>query len=92
MRLANPYAAMPSLHVAWAVWCALAVVVATRTRWRHLAWLYPITTTLVVLATANHFVLDVAAGGGLTTAAFYATERAMRAARRPSTVAIDLTS
>jgi hypothetical protein len=53
---------MPSLHVAWAAWCAAAVVIATRGRWRHLAWLYPAATTFVVLASANHFVLDVAAG------------------------------
>ena len=61
-RLVNLYAAMPSLHVAWAAWCAAAVVIATRGRWRHLAWLYPAATTFVVLASANHFVLDVAAG------------------------------
>jgi hypothetical protein len=64
--LVNLYAAMPSLHVAWAAWCALAVVTAARGRWRHLAWLYPAATTLVVLASANHFLLDAA--GGLTTA------------------------
>jgi hypothetical protein len=39
--LANLYAAMPSLHAAWAAWCAAAVVVATRSRWRHLARFYP---------------------------------------------------
>ncbi|HEY2522441.1 MAG TPA: phosphatase PAP2 family protein [Streptosporangiaceae bacterium] len=59
---ANLYAALPSLHVAWATWCAVAVVMATRTRWRHLAWLYPAATTFVVLSSANHFVFDVAGG------------------------------
>lgn len=59
---ANLYAALPSLHVAWATWVAVAVVMATRTRWRHLAWLYPAATTFVVLSSANHFVLDVAGG------------------------------
>jgi hypothetical protein len=61
-RLANLYAAMPSLHVAWATWCAVAVITATRSRWRHLAWLYPTATVLVVLASANHFLLDAADG------------------------------
>ena len=61
-RLVNLYAAMPSLHVAWAAWCAVAVITATRSRWRHLAWLYPWVTVLVVLASANHFLLDVAGG------------------------------
>ena len=52
--------------VSWAAWCAGAVVVATRTRWRHLSWFYPSATTLVVLASANHFLLD--ATGGLLVA------------------------
>ena len=64
--LVNLYAAMPSLHVAWAAWCAAAVVITTRGRWRHLAWLYPAATTLVVLVSANHFLLDVT--GGLAVA------------------------
>jgi PAP2 superfamily len=32
------------------------------TRFRHVAWLYPITTALVVLATANHYLIDAVAG------------------------------
>ena len=79
--LVNLYAAMPSLHVAWACWCAAAVVTATRTRWRHLAWLYPAATTLVVLASANHFLLDAAAGLAITTLGLLAT----RAHRPPDT-------
>ena len=58
----NEYAAMPSLHVGWAVWCAVAVVAVLKTPWRHLAWLYPLTTTLVVAATANHYFLDAIGG------------------------------
>jgi len=53
---------MPGLHVAWATRCAVAVITATRSRWRHLAWLYPTATVLVVLASANHFLLDAAGG------------------------------
>ena len=30
--------------------------------WRHLAWLYPLATTWVVAATANHYFLDAIAG------------------------------
>lgn len=81
-RLVNLYAAMPSLHVAWAAWCAAAVVLATRTRWRHLAWLYPAATTLVVLASANHFVLDVAAGLAVMTLGLLAARAIPAAARR----------
>jgi hypothetical protein len=58
----NEIAAMPSLHVGWAVWCAVAVSTALRSRWRYLVWLYPLGTTLVVVATANHYLLDAVAG------------------------------
>ena len=64
-RFVNLYAAMPSLHVAWAVWCAAAVVMTSRSRWRHLAWLYPALVTVIVVATANHFVVDAVAGAAL---------------------------
>lgn len=76
----NLYAAMPSLHVCWAAWCAVAVVSTTRSRWRHLAWLYPVATAFVVLASANHFVLDVI--GGLLVAAFGMAVTGRRPARR----------
>jgi hypothetical protein len=77
--LVNLYAAMPSLHVAWAAWCAAALVAATRGRRRHLAWLYPAATTLVVIATANHFLADAAAGLAVTALGLLAA----RAATRP---------
>jgi len=64
--LVNLYAAMPSLHVAWAAWCALALVTTARSRWRQLAWLYPAATTFVVLASANHFLLDIVGGLAVT--------------------------
>jgi hypothetical protein len=61
--LTNQYAAMPSLHVAWSLWCALIVLAATRRAWvRVPAALLPAVTVLVVLATANHWVLDGPAG------------------------------
>jgi PAP2 superfamily protein len=74
--LVNLYAAMPSLHVAWAAWCAAAISAAARTRWRRLAWLYPAATTLVVLASANHFLLDAAGGVAVTGLGMLAAGRA----------------
>jgi hypothetical protein len=80
------YAAVPSLHVAWAVWCALAVVCAFDTPWRHLAWLYPVTTTLVVIGTANHYVLDAVAGLVVLGAAWWVTgDRVVPFRRKPPT-------
>lgn len=67
----NIYAAIPSLHVGWAVWAAGALVAAyPDSRWRHGFWLYPIMTTTVVLGTANHYLIDAAAGGLLVVAAY----------------------
>lgn len=56
--VANQYAAMPSLHVAWAVLVALAVVLATRNRWRWIIVVHPVITVFVVVVTANHYWLD----------------------------------
>jgi len=68
----DQYASMPSLHVAWAVWCALALYPVVR-HWalRVLVVAYPLMTALVVVATGNHFFLDAVAGtllAGLTWA------------------------
>jgi PAP2 superfamily len=60
---ANQLAAMPSLHIAWAVWCTLVIWSISRRLWlRALAVLYPCLTAFAVLATGNHFVLDIVAG------------------------------
>ncbi len=65
---ANQLAAMPSLHMAWAAWCALVIWQLSERLWvRALAVLYPCLTCLAVLGTGNHFVLDILAG--LATAA-----------------------
>lgn len=59
----NQYAAMPSLHIGWALWCSVVVVTLVRRRWlKTLAVAYPVVTLLVILATANHFVLDAVGG------------------------------
>jgi hypothetical protein len=50
--------AMPSVHVGWALLVAVAIIITARSRWRWLAALYPVMTTLAVIVTANHFWLD----------------------------------
>ncbi|HWX45850.1 MAG TPA: phosphatase PAP2 family protein [Solirubrobacteraceae bacterium] len=60
---ANQFAALPSLHMAWAVWCSLVMWSLSRRMWvRVLAVLYPCMTCMAVLATGNHYLLDVLAG------------------------------
>ena len=62
-EITNQYAAMPSLHVGWAVWCAFVVARVTTRAWlRALAMLHPLLTSIVVVVTANHFVLDIVGG------------------------------
>lgn len=61
--IANQFAAMPSLHFGWAVWCGLALFVYARTRTARGFGIFHITFTLfAVMATANHFWLDALGG------------------------------
>ena len=54
---------MPSLHFAWATWCALGIwpIVSNRTA-RVLVATYPIATLFAVIVTGNHFWLDAVGG------------------------------
>jgi hypothetical protein len=70
----DQYAAMPSLHLAWATWVAFTVwaITAHTGRLRSLrvpALLHPVLTGVAVVITANHFVLDVVAGVALAVLA-----------------------
>lgn len=64
---ADQYGAFPSLHLAWAVWTAVVAYRLVRHPVLRRLWLcYPLITATVVIATGNHYVLDVAAGGLIT--------------------------
>jgi hypothetical protein len=58
----NPFAAFPSLHLAWAAWCAWVITRHHRSRLASLVWLYPVATAVVLVATANHFTVDLVGG------------------------------
>jgi hypothetical protein len=61
--LSNQYAAMPSLHFGWALWCTLALVPTFRSRIvRTLLIIYPALTLFAIVVTANHFWLDALGG------------------------------
>jgi membrane-associated phospholipid phosphatase len=65
-KLYDPIAAMPSIHVAYAVVTATGIAEASRSPLaRRLAPAYPPLVALTVLATANHYVLDAVAGAAL---------------------------
>lgn len=78
----NPYAAMPSLHMAWSTWCACAVIAALgaagrRRRWRWAALLYPCWTLSVVVGTANHWIGDAVGGWLFLAGAWFGVSRWM---------------
>ena len=77
--LANPYAAMPSLHAADALIVGVFLVSICRRWWTKALWaLWPAWVWFCVLATANHFLLDVLAGIGVAILAILAVRQASR--------------
>ncbi|MGW0844586.1 phosphatase PAP2 family protein [Streptomyces sp. NPDC002787] len=80
--MTNQYAAMPSLHVGWSLWCGVIL-------WRFgggsplvrtAAVAYPLITTVVVMGTANHYFLDAVAGAAVMGAGLLLTPLVMRIA------------
>jgi hypothetical protein len=65
----NQYAAMPSLHFGWSLWCGIQMWSFGGRWWRVAAVVYPALQVLVVVATANHFTLDVVGGAACVLAA-----------------------
>jgi hypothetical protein len=71
-NMSNQYAAMPSMHIGWSLWCGLTIFALSSVPWvRVLGLLYPTATLVVIVATANHFWLD-AVGGALCLTFGYA--------------------
>ncbi|MFC9057568.1 phosphatase PAP2 family protein [Streptomyces sp. NPDC057074] len=84
--MTNQYAAMPSLHVGWALWCGVIL-------WRYggsrltkvLGVVYPLVTTIVVMGTANHYFLDAVAGAAVMGAGLLLTPVVLRISHRART-------
>ncbi|MEY9963574.1 cbb3-type cytochrome oxidase subunit 3 [Streptacidiphilus sp. MAP12-16] len=68
-NVSNQFAAMPSMHIGWSLWCGLTIAFLARRRWvRVLGLLYPLSTLVVIVASANHFFMDAVAGALCTGA------------------------
>ncbi|MFI1656204.1 phosphatase PAP2 family protein [Streptomyces sp. NPDC020472] len=81
--LTNQYAAMPSLHVGWALWCGVMLGRYGRTPLtKALGVAYPLVTTVVVMGTANHYLLDAVAGAAVMGAGLLLAPYALRLADR----------
>ncbi|WP_329132266.1 phosphatase PAP2 family protein [Streptomyces sp. NBC_01476] len=82
-HLTNQYAAMPSLHVGWSLWCGIILWRYGRHRVvRGLGLLYPMVTALVVMGTANHYLMDAAAGVATMGVGFLISKPALRVTDR----------
>ncbi len=70
-NLANPFAAMPSLHFAWTLLIGIAIVHIAKNWWlRIIGILVPLGMLTAIVGSSNHFFLD-AFGGGLTIGIAY---------------------
>jgi hypothetical protein len=80
--VSNQYAAMPSVHIAWATWCALALGPRLKNRAASaLAWAYPAITFVVIIITANHYIVDAVAGLVILAIGWFTADRITRAGR-----------
>jgi PAP2 superfamily len=75
---ADQLSAMPSVHVAWALLVAIAVISVSSSRWRWWIVAHPVLTVFVVTATANHFWLDGIVAAVLLGAALAVQSLAVR--------------
>lgn len=83
-KISNQYAAMPSVHVAWATWTTLAFYPRVRHRWaRVLAVLYPVVTVFVIVISGNHYLLDAVGGLVVLASGWVLSGFLTRAGRHP---------
>ena len=79
--VANQFAAMPSVHVGWALLVGLGVVLVARGAWRWVALIHPVLTLAVVTVTANHYWSDGIVAAALVAGALAVTSGLRRGAR-----------
>ncbi|MFF0071825.1 bifunctional glycosyltransferase 87/phosphatase PAP2 family protein [Streptomyces sp. NPDC005494] len=67
----NQYAAMPSLHFGWSLWCGVVILLLAPKAWmKALGLLHPVFTVSAIVATGNHWVLDAVGGAAVVAAGF----------------------
>jgi membrane-associated phospholipid phosphatase len=79
-QLFNPYAAVPSMHVAFALMIGWSLAKLVRNRvlsafW----WAYPVLVTFVIVATGNHFLMDAVLGAATAALSAFAARELARA-------------
>src|SRR3954470_19699299 len=80
--LFNPYAAVPSMHVGFALMLAVPMLRMAKWRWAKVLWmLYAPVVTLVVIVTGNHWVLDAVSGAAVAAISALAAQTVFARAR-----------
>ncbi len=80
--LYNPFAAVPSMHVAFALMIGIPAMKIVKRRYAKVLWaLYPAVVTFVVVVTANHFWLDAALGALVAAISAWGASYALGRAR-----------
>ncbi|MBJ3811012.1 phosphatase PAP2 family protein [Streptomyces flavofungini] len=70
-KLTNQYAAMPSLHFGWSLWCGLTIAILAPKWWmKALGLLHPFFTVCAIVGTGNHWILDAVGGAAVVGAGF----------------------
>lgn len=83
-KVSNQFAAMPSVHAAWALWCACALVPRVKHTWaKVLAAIYPAFTVAIIVLTANHYFLDAVGGFTIFGIGYVGARMFTRAGRAP---------
>lgn len=84
-KISNQYAAMPSVHIAWSTWCAVALFPRLRsTTGKVLAIAYPFMTLTVIVLTGNHYIIDAAGGLVIFAIGWFVADKITRAGRGPA--------
>ena len=87
--MANPYAAMPSLHAADSLIVGLVLASIVRNRVGKVLWLlWPVWVWFCVMATANHFWLDIVGGVFVAIVSLTVVSLVGRRHRKPAIVAV----
>ncbi|MCT7354012.1 phosphatase PAP2 family protein [Streptomyces sp. 15-116A] len=91
--LTNQYAAMPSLHFGWSLWCGVVIAIVAPKGWmKALGLLHPTFTAAAIVATGNHWILDAVGGAVVVGAGFGLTYVLQGPRARTVTAAAELSS
>jgi membrane-associated phospholipid phosphatase len=74
----NPYAAVPSMHVAFALMIAVPAFLTVRRKVFKALWAtYPLIVAFVVVVTGNHWIMDAIAGAAVAAASAIVSVRVL---------------